>query len=102
MSTDKLSESEQKFVEDFSDFVNGRLSHYREVGEALANDHRYLIQEKFKVALHFMEKLALDYMRGWYDGRNEYTCKCCYQMIEELRCSDLYFPSEEYRKERGV
>ena len=45
----RLSENEQAFVECFSRFVNGQMGSAAKVGNALADDHRYLINEKGKV-----------------------------------------------------
>ena len=44
----RLSEKEQAFVECFSRFVNGQMGSAAKVGNALADDHRYLINEKGK------------------------------------------------------
>ena len=45
----RLSENEKAFVECFSRFVNGQMGSAAKVGNALADDHRYLINEKGKV-----------------------------------------------------
>ena len=49
MELHRLSENEQAFVECFSRFVNGQMGSAAKVGNALADDHRYLINEKGKV-----------------------------------------------------
>lgn len=54
----RLSENEQAFVECFSRFVNGQMGSAAKVGNALADDHRYLINEKGKVVFSFLERLA--------------------------------------------
>ncbi len=46
MELHRLSETEQAFVECFSRFVNGQMGSAAKVGNALADDHRYLINEK--------------------------------------------------------
>ncbi len=51
MELHRLSENEQAFVECFSRFVNGQMGSAAKVGNALADDHRYLINEKGKVVL---------------------------------------------------
>ena len=42
---EKLYEREVEFVETESRFINGGLSHTKEVAQAMAQDHRYLVQE---------------------------------------------------------
>ena len=56
----RLSENEKAFVECFSRFVNGQMGSASKVGNALADDHRYLINEKGKVVFAFLERLAND------------------------------------------
>ena len=92
-----LNEAEIKFVKEFSDFVNGRISSPKRVGDELANDHRYLVQEKFKVALGFLETLAMNWHKGYYDARNEWACALSAEMIDKLIAEDLYVPSEKYK-----
>jgi hypothetical protein len=58
MELHRLSENEQAFVECFSRFVNGQMGSAAKVGNALADDHRYLINEKGKVVFAFLERLA--------------------------------------------
>ena len=67
MELHRLSENEQAFVECFSRFVNGQMGSAAKVGNALADDHRYLINEKGKVVFAFLERLANDYQKGRYD-----------------------------------
>lgn len=57
MELHRLSENEQAFVECFSRFVNGQMGSAAKVGNALADDHRYLINEKGKVVFAFLERL---------------------------------------------
>ena len=97
MERNKLNESELEFVKSFSSFVNGRLSSPKQVGDELARDHRYLVQEKFKVVLAFMETLALNWHLGYYDTRNEWSCKLAAEMIDGLIQQNLYFPSDKYK-----
>ena len=76
-----LSEKEQAFVEGFSRFVNGQMGAAAKVGDALANDHRYLVNEKGKVVFAFLERLADDYQKGRYDQRNELVCRLAAETI---------------------
>ena len=69
----RLSENEQAFVECFSRFVNGQMGSAAKVGNALADDHRYLINEKGKVVFAFLERLANDYQKSRYDQRDEWV-----------------------------
>lgn len=51
MELHRLSENEQAFVECFSRFVNGQMGSAAKVGNALADDHRYLINERARWCL---------------------------------------------------
>ena len=97
MAKNELNEYEAKFVKDFSGFVNGRISSPKRVGDELTNDHRYLVQEKFKVALGFLETLALNWHKGYFDTRNEWACKLSAEMIDTLIEEGLYVPSDKYK-----
>ena len=97
MVRQQLNEEENAFVKMFSQLVNGRISSPKRVGGELANDHRYFVEEKFKVALSFLETLALNWHKGYYDTRNEWACKLSAEMIDKLIEADLYFPSENYK-----
>ena len=56
-----ISENDKQFADEFSRFVNGKMSCAMKTGIELANDHRFLVQEKFKVAMYFIEQLAANY-----------------------------------------
>ena len=45
-----------------------------EKDKELANDHRFLVNEKFKVMMAFMEQLAVNYQKCHYDPHNEWDC----------------------------
>ena len=91
MDSKKLSEKEQTFVEGFSRFVNGQMGSAAKVGDALANDHRYLVNEKGKVVFAFLERLADDYQKGRYDQRNEWVCRLAAETIEHLVENGMYY-----------
>jgi len=62
--------------------------------------HRYLQQQFFKIALHFMEIKAKHFNEGRFDGRNEYACKMSNEIISNLDgnkmfCSMDFFDLEE-------
>lgn len=59
-----ISENDKQFAGEFSRFVNGKMSSAKKTGIELANDHRFLVQEKFKVAMFFIEQLAANYQRA--------------------------------------
>ena len=73
------------FARNVSDFVNGRLGYkYKEVARLMANDHRYLQQEKFKVMLEYIRIMAENYENSFYDPRNEYACLTSHRMMSCL------------------
>jgi hypothetical protein len=91
MELHRLSENEQAFVECFSRFVNGQMGSAAKVGNALADDHRYLINEKGKVVFAFLERLANDYQKGRYDQRDEWVCRLAAEAIEHLVENRMYY-----------
>ena len=58
-----------------SNFVNtvGR-GEAQEMADALANDHRTLVQIEADVFIRFFKRLADDHDRGYFDERNEAAC----------------------------
>ena len=77
------------FARQFSDFVNGRMRSHKETAKLMANDHRYLQQEMFKVFLAYAQILSNNYKNGLYDGRNEYACRCANEIISALEEKEL-------------
>ena len=71
----QLSENDKRFADEFSNYVNGKMASPRKVGKALADDHRYLVNEKAKLMFYFMEQLAENWHKGRYDQRNEWACR---------------------------
>ena len=67
MELHRLSENEQAFVECFSRFVNGQMGSAAKVGNALADDHRYLINEKGKVVFAFKKVVMTSVTSGCAD-----------------------------------
>lgn len=97
-----LTENEQEFVKQESDFINGRLHHTKEVAQAMARDHRYLVEQRFKLFLEYFKELAKNYRTGFFDPRNEWACKCARVAIDALiESGDLYIPYDE-REELGL
>lgn len=72
------------FARQFSNFVNGRMLSHNETAKIMANDHRYLQQEMFKVFLAYAKILSINYNNRFYDGRNEYSCRCANEIISAL------------------
>ena len=55
---DMINERDKEFATEFSRFVNGKMGSASKLGAEFANDHRFLVNEKFKVMMAFMEQLA--------------------------------------------
>lgn len=50
-----ISDNDKLFADEFSRFVNGKMGSAAKTGREWANDHRFLVNEKFKVVMAFME-----------------------------------------------
>lgn len=59
--------------------------------KAITSEHRTLQQQVMNVMLACMEKWADDYKCGYYDLRNEATCKLAVKIIESIK-DDKYLP----------
>jgi len=94
----QLTENDRHFVEDFSEYVNGKMASPRNAGRALADDHRYLVNEKAKLMFFFLEQLAENWHRGRYDQRNEWACRLAAEAIDRLAENGLYRLSETYHE----
>ena len=77
--------NENVFVRQVSDFVNNTTCDIDKVGKLMNKEHRYLQQEMFKVFLSYVQELSMNYNCGYYDGRNEYSCKCAGIIIDCLQ-----------------
>ena len=62
-----ISDNDKQFADEFSRFVNGKMGSAAKTGREWANDHRFVVNEKFKVVMAFMEQLAENYKQGCYD-----------------------------------
>jgi hypothetical protein len=99
---EKLYEREIEFVETESNFINGGLSHTKEVAQAMAQDHRYLVGQKGQLYIEFLKVLAKYERKGWYDARNEHVCKMAAIAINALvESGELFIPYDE-REELGL
>jgi hypothetical protein len=77
------------FVRQFSDFVNGKChGEKKKVAELMAQDHRYLQSEMFKICLEYIKILAENHNNGYFDPRNEWACTASHYMIEGLKNAD--------------
>lgn len=77
-----INERDKEFANDFSRFVNGKMCSASKVGAEFANDHRFLVNEKFKVMMAFMEQLSINYQKGYYDLRNEWACTLAHAALK--------------------
>lgn len=91
-----LTENDKRFANEFSEYVNGRMASPQKVGRALADDHRYLVNEKAKLMFCFMEQLAENWHKGRYDRRNEWACRLAAEAIDHLAENGLYRLSGTY------
>lgn len=84
-----------------SNLVNSTTFNPVEVGVELNTEHRYLQEQIFRMSLHFIGQMALNYEKGLFDARNENACKMAHEIIEGLKEKDLYnqkYWSNEYGK----
>lgn len=91
-----MTENDRRFADEFSNYVNGKMGSPRKTGKALADDHRYLVNEKARLMFCFMEQLAENWHRGRYDERNEWACRLAAEAIDHLAEKGLYHLPEEY------
>jgi hypothetical protein len=73
------------FARQMSSYVNGKMHNRHNIASLMANDHRYLQQETFKMFLEYAQILSDNYEKGHYDGRNEFACKCSNEIISALK-----------------
>ena len=86
-----ITGSDKAFVEEFENFVNGRVSNPEKTGMAMTTMHRYLQQQAFKVCLGYIKALAHNYQKGRYDQRNEWASKMADVAYSSLIEADLTF-----------
>ena len=95
MNTDidfmSLSENDKAFVNEFENFVNGRMSNAEKTGMAITTMHRYLQQQAFKVCLGYIKGLAHNYRKGRYDQRNEWASQLAEVAYKSLIEADLIY-----------
>ena len=76
------------FVRQFSDFVNGKCISKQDTAKLMANDHRYLQNEMFKIFLEYIKILADNFDKKRFDPRNQYACTAAKHMIDGLKNAD--------------
>ena len=79
------------FVRFFSDFVNGEMISVKKVADGMANEHRYLQSEMFKVCLEYIKRLAESANDGRFDGRNEWACQTSRMIVDALKEKEIFF-----------
>ena len=94
---------ENKEGQVIEDLVNNTLFDDYKTAKHLANMHRYLQQQFFKMVLHFICMLADNYENGRYDARNEYACSVAKKTADfwkESRDYNLQVINEIYQRKK--
>jgi Zn-dependent M32 family carboxypeptidase len=73
------------FAKQISNFVNGKCHDMEKTARLMANDHRYLVQEMFKLFIAFAKELSNDFSKGSYDERNQWACKKASEIMGLLK-----------------
>lgn len=98
MNTDidfmNIADGDKAFVEEFENFVNGKVSNTEKTGMAMTTMHRYLQQQAFKVFLGYIKALAYNYQKGRYDQRNEWASQLADVAYNHLIEADLIYDPE--------
>jgi len=105
MNTDidfmQIADGDKAFVEEFEDFVNGRVSNIEKTGMAMTTMHRYLQQQAFKVCLGYIKALAHNFQKGRYDQRNEWASKLADVAYSALIEADLTYDPDYTQLKNG-
>lgn len=72
------------FAKQISNFVNGKCHDMEKTARLMANDHRYLVQEMFKLFIAFAKELSKDFFKGAYDPRNQWACNKSVEIMNKL------------------
>lgn len=72
------------FAKQISNFVNGKCHDMEKTARLMANDHRYLVQEMFKLFIAFAKELSKDFFKGAYDPRNQWACSKSVEIMNKL------------------
>ena len=76
--------SDDVFARTLSRFVNGRCVSKERTASLMAKDHRYLQQQVFLLFMEYVRILADNYRKGWFDARNEWSCRTSASIIDLL------------------
>lgn len=79
-------------AEVISQTVNSSRFDAKRCGEAMACDHRTLIQSKARLITEFLRVLAQHNDEGRYDLRNEGACRAARVMIDALDAAGIGLP----------
>lgn len=72
------------FAKQISNFVNGKCHDMEKTARLMANDHRYLVQEMFKLFIAFAKELSKDFFKGAYDPRNQWACSKSVEIMNKF------------------
>jgi hypothetical protein len=72
------------FARQMSSYVNGKMHNRHNIASLMANDHRYLVQEMFKLFIAFAKELSKDFFKGAYDPRNQWACSKSVEIMNKL------------------
>ena len=86
--SENLCLSAEEKAEVIEDLVNCTGWYGDDIAKKLSKMHRYLQQEFFKMVLTYVARLANNYEKGWYDGRNEWACKMARLMMDGIKAND--------------
>ena len=71
-----------------SDFVNNMTCDIDGFVKGMIAEHRTLQQTFTNLCFAWIRKSAERYEQGNYDGRNEYSCKKCAEIVEKIELFD--------------
>lgn len=75
-----------------SQTVNSSRFDAKRCAEAMACDHRTLIQSKARLTIEFLRVLANHFDEGRYDLRNEGACRAARVMVDALDGAGIALP----------
>jgi hypothetical protein len=75
-----------------SQSVNSSRFDPRRCAEAMACDHRTLVQSKARLTIEFLRVLARHHDEGRYDLRNEGACRAARIMVDALDAAGVGLP----------
>ncbi len=75
-----------------SQSVNSSRFDPKRCAEAMAVDHRTLVQSKARLTVEFLRVLAKHYDEGRYDLRNEGACRAARVMVDALDAAAIGLP----------